>query len=61
MPAAHELITGFFFYWGSFSGNKNPPGGLPDPNPGFSETQIPVFIFLDFFSKKYVGAISKNK
>ena len=34
------------FFGGVISGNKNPPGGLPETNPGFSETQIPVFIFL---------------
>ena len=28
------------FLGGSFSGNINPPGGLPGTNPGFLETQI---------------------
>ena len=53
MPAfAHELITGNSFLLGVISGNENPPGGLPETNPGFSETQIPIFVFLGNISEK---------
>ena len=45
-------ISRNIFFGGHFWKYK-PPGGLPGTNPGFSETQIPVFIFLgNIYEKK---------
>ena len=61
MPAAQKLITGNYFVIGGRFLEIRTPGGLPDPNPGFSETQITFFFLGLFYRKKYVGEISKNK
>ena len=63
VPAfAHELITGFFlFFGGSFLEIRTPRGGYRRQIPDFRKPIFRFLFCLEIFPKKYVGEISKNK
>jgi len=61
VPAAHELITGSYFFIGGRFLEIRTPRGVTGPKSRIFGNPDSVFFSLDLFLKKYVGEISKNK